>query len=128
MRTVSFVMVCLAVWLAQGCQQSTVSGPAGQKMTVAVAHSVTLHRGQSSAVEVGIQRVGFTDPVTISVSQLPAGVTVEDATRSVGTDKTAFIFRASPDADLVGNQQVRITAQGPAGVESTQYMSLTIVK
>jgi hypothetical protein len=64
--------------------------------------------------------------VTVSLSQLPRGVSVDAMTQTVQTDKAVFVLSASPKADLVGNQRVKIVAKGPNGVEETQYMSVNV--
>ena len=122
------VVACVAVMTVCGCEQSTVKGPEGERMTVSVPSALTLHRGQYQTLEVAVDRGNFSGPVTLSIAQLPNGVTVKSATQTIETDKAVFVLTASDSAEIVGNQQVKIIARSPSGAESTQYVSVSVAK
>jgi hypothetical protein len=128
MRNFAVIASCLLIFAALGCQESTVRGPEGQAMTISLPSPITLQRGQNYPLTVGIERKGFSGPVTVSVSQLPNGVVVQEQTQTVETDMAVFVLMASNTAEIVGNQQVKVSASGAHGITTTQYLSLTVVK
>ena len=109
-----------------GCQTATVRGPEGKMMTVEVPMAVTVQRGPTQPLTIEIERGDFTDPVTVSVSQLPAGVTVDKASKTVETDAATFMLKADKDAAMVVNQAVRVNVTGPGGMAATKYVKLTV--
>ncbi len=109
-----------------GCQQSTVRGPEGKALTLTVPAAVTLHRGETQTVQVGLARTEFTQGVTVSLANLPAGVTARESSKTVETTAATFVLTASQDAALVTNQAVNVTAKGPNGMATTEQMRLTV--
>ena len=108
------------------CQSATVRGTEGRSLTATAPVWMTVQRGTSSPLEIGIDRQKFTGPVTVSVFQLPRGVTTDKSTiRSESTTAT-FIVTASATADLVSNQAVGIIVEDPSGRQVTQFVNLSI--
>ena len=105
---------------------NTAHGQAGQALTLSAPRSETISRGQTKTIEVGLARSGFTGPVRLTIAQLPAGVSAADAAMEVQTDAATFVLTASKDAALVENQSVRVAAEGPGGMEATEYFKLTV--
>jgi ABC-type glycerol-3-phosphate transport system substrate-binding protein len=118
-------MGCLLLGIA-ACQSSTVRGPQGQSLTVTTVTSMTMHRGHSAPLEVGIDREKFTGPVTVSIFQLPNGVGSDKASIQAETTSATFILTASKLADLVSNQAVGVSVEGPDGRKATQFVNLTV--
>ena len=127
-KTAIGVMVVVMIMLVVGCEQQTVRGPEGRRMTVSVPAGVSMQRGQTAQVDVSITRVGFSGSVMVSIENLPRGVAAAQTVRNVETDRTVFILNADPQADLVENQRVRIIAEGPDGMQITQYFPLSVVR
>jgi hypothetical protein len=129
MRTSTCAAALLAVlFAAAACQQTKVRGPHGEELTATAPRWVTIHRGESVPLTVGIDRDRFSGPVTVSISQLPTGVAVDRRSQRVDTDAATFALRANRDADLVAKQAVRVTVRGPDGRETTQYVDLTVAE
>ena len=128
MRNFAVIASCLVMFTMLGCEQSTVRGPEGEQLTITSPPALTLHRGMDQPLEVSIDRKNTTGPVTVSISQLPNGVTTRNTTQSVETDKAVFILMASDNANLVNNQQVKIVSKGANGVQTTQYLSVNVEK
>ncbi len=124
----------LCVWAglvllsAVGCQQETVQGPSGKALTLTTPSSVTIRRGGQRTVEMGIARKNTRADVTVSLSQLPSGVTVGESSRRVATDSVSFILKADPTAALVGGQAVTVTIEGPDGMRGTEHFRLSVVE
>ncbi|MCE9638120.1 MAG: hypothetical protein K8T90_20655 [Planctomycetes bacterium] len=116
--------VCL--FTAVACQSATVRGPQGQSVTANAPVWMTIHRGESSPLEIGIDRTKFTGPVTVSIFQLPKGVESDKASIKAETTSVTFILKASKTADLVSNQAVGITVEDPSGRQATQFVNLTV--
>ena len=123
-RTFAVLAACLLATAA--CQSTTVRGPEDKAITATTPTSLTLRRGESTALEVGIDRQNFTGPVTVSVSQLPRGVEVDRATQKVETDSATFALKAAKDADLVDEQKLGVMVQGMDGRRAMQYVALTV--
>lgn len=122
--TLLAVAVCLLATAA--CQTVTVRGTEDKKLAATTPIALTLHRGESTALEVGIDRDNFTGPVTVSVSQLPRGVEVDRVVQKVETQSATFALTASTTADLVAEQPVGVTVEGMDGRRATQYVALTV--
>ncbi len=125
-RTTALVAACLLASAA--CQTVTVRGPDDKKLAATTPVALTVHRGQSAALEVGIDRDNFTGPVTVSVSRLPVGVEVDRAVQKVETSSATFALTASPTADLVAGEPVGVTVEGMDGRRATQFVALTVTK
>lgn len=123
----SLALVCLAA--AVGCKDvTTVRGPGGEKLTATTPRAVNIRRGESIPLEVGIDRVNFTGPVTVSISQLPRGIEVDKSSQNVETTSATFVLKASKTADLVANQAVLVTVESPDGRKASQYIDLTVAE
>ena len=109
-----------------GCQTGTVRGPGGQVLTVETPRMVTIQRGQTETLKIGIERKHFTGAVTVSIAQLPAGVTVDEPSKKVETDAATFVFKAANDAALVRNHAMQVSAGGPEGMAVTKHVKLTV--
>jgi hypothetical protein len=118
------VVACLLAIAA--CHSATVRGTQGQSLTATTPTSMTIHRGDSASLEVGIDRERFTGPVTVSIFQLPKGVESDKSSVSAETTSATFILKAAMAADLVSNQAVGVTVEDPNGRKATQFVSLTV--
>jgi len=105
---------------------TTVRGPQGQALTATTPTAMTIHRGDSATLEVGIDREKFIGPVTVSIFQLPKGVESDRSSIKAETTSATFILKAGPTADLVGNQAVGVTVEDPNGRKATQFVNLTV--
>lgn len=110
----------------EGKSEATVAGPQGQEMTVVIPRSVTLRRGESQAIEVGIQRKGFVGGVSVTISMLPRGVQADVPPRPVEADIVGCVLKADADADMVSGQPVTIMVAGPNGMQTTRTFKLTV--
>ncbi len=77
---------------------------------------ITIPKGGSAAVGVTVIRKDFNGPITLSVANPPAGVTVRPGTIADGQLVGAFTVSAAPDA-AVGPVSLNVVgqAQGPSG-------------
>ena len=115
-----------STWHDLSTDTATVSGTKDRQMTVSVPRSVIIQRGQTQVFEVGIERQNFTEGVRVKVSELPKGVTVDDSSKNVETDRAIFILEAENSAYLVSDQAVKVTVDGPGDMQSIQVFRLTI--
>ena len=140
MKRASLLMTA-AVLAAAGCQESTSTGPApstppsatspsaGQKkLTVMALESHTVKQGDTDNVLVTINRDNFTDPVSLNVEGLPAGVAVSGAAPTIasGDSSATIVLKAEPTA-AVGEHQVTLVAQAPGIDKNTQLFTLKVV-
>jgi hypothetical protein len=122
--TRSLVAACLLATAA--CQTVTVRGPEDKKLAATTPLALTIHRGESAALEVGIDRENFAGPVTVSVTQLPHGVDVDRSSQKTETSSATFALTASKSADLVAAQPVGVIVEGMDGRRATQFVALTV--
>lgn len=118
------LVACLLAVAA--CQSATVRGTQGRSLTATTPTSMTLHRGDTAPLEVGIDREKFTGPVTVSIFQLPKGVESDKSSIKAETTSATFILKCGNAADLVTNQAVGVTVEDPNGRQATQYVNLTV--
>lgn len=107
-------------------RETTVRGERGEKLTLVKPSAQSVRRGNAETLTIRVKRNGFSDPVSISLSQLPAGVEAVDTPKSVNGDSVEVVLRASPSADLVTNQLVMVTASGPNGMGAQESFKLTV--
>lgn len=111
---------------ATACQSATVRGTGGRSLTATTPVSMTMRRGTSAPLEIGIDRAHFTGPVTVSIFALPKGVESDSASVRAETTSATFILKASAVADRVTNQAVGVTVEDPDGRRATQFVSLSV--
>ena len=109
-----------------GLDGTTVRGKNGEKLVLYKPSNMTLKRGDAESVTVRMHRENFNGDVRVSVSNLPSGVEAVDAPRSTSSDSIKIVFRARDRADLVQNQDVLVTAEGPEGIRATESIKLTV--
>lgn len=124
--TLTVALLAAGLATAGACQSATVRGTEGRSIKATTSRSMTIRRGDSAPLQVGIDRERFTGPVTVSIDQLPKGVDSDVASIHSETTSATFILRASRTADLVTNQAVSVTVADPAGRTATQFVSLDI--
>ncbi|MEX0775465.1 MAG: hypothetical protein WD042_07100 [Phycisphaeraceae bacterium] len=128
LMTASVAVSLMMMLLLVGCQRATVEGSEGRRLTLTVPRSVTIQRGQTQMVEVGIKRHGFTDGVRVSLAGLPSGVSARDSAKTVETDAATLVLEATRTADLVSNQAVTVTVAGPDGMKASEQIRLNVVQ
>ena len=126
MRLLTPIALSACLVALAACQSATVRGTEGRSLTATTQTSMTLRRGQSLPLEVAIDRQQFTGPVTVSIFQLPKGVSSDKSSIKAGTTIATFILKASASADLVTNQAVGVTVEDPNGRQATQFVTLTV--
>lgn len=114
------------VALAAGCQETTVRTSGGKQLTMTVPAGAAIRRGQTMPVEIGIRREGVEGGVTVSISQLPAGVSARESSKTVETDAATFVLTAEESAALVTNHAVQVTVRAPDGATARDHMRLTV--
>lgn len=106
-------------------KEASASGPAGTKLDLSKPFDQTITQGGSNKVAISIDRTGFADPVQVSFSNLPVGVTVDGTSIPSADEKKDFTLIAEPTAPVVSKQIVTVTAKG-AGLSTTQTFELTV--
>lgn len=125
-RLLAPAALALCLVTVAACHSNTVRGTEGRSTTVTTPRSMTIHRGDSIPLEVGIDRERFTGPVTVSIFQLPRGVEADKSSIKAETTSATFILTAARSADLVSNQAVGVTVEGPNGRQATQFVTLSV--
>jgi len=126
MRAAILAVFAVGVLAVAACQQTSVRGPEGEKLTSTAPLSMTLRRGESAPLKVGIDRENFKGPVTVAIAQLPKGVDADKSTMTVDAASATFSLTASKTADIVAKQAVIVTVAALDGRTTTQYVDLTV--
>jgi hypothetical protein len=128
MRLAIPAALAACLFAAAACtSNTTVRGTQGQSTTATTPSSMTLHRGDTAPLEVGIDRERFTGPVTVSIFQLPKGVESDKSSIKAEATSATFILKVAAAADLVTNQAVGVTVEDPNGRKATQFVNLNVI-
>jgi hypothetical protein len=122
-------MLAVALCGLIGCEKTTVKGEGDKKLTLTKPMDTSITQGGVDPVKVSISRDKFNDAVEVKITDLPAGVHVQDAsTKKIGQDEstTTFNLKADDDAKLVENQVVSVTATGPDKMAATEKFKITV--
>ena len=128
------VMVCLAGLL--GCEQKSGTAPstdpnkpdAVRKITVTVSGDHTITQGETDDVLVNVTRSNHKEPVTLEVSDLPTGVTLDSTDLTVPGDKNTITLRlkADPTAPAVKDHVFHIVGKAADIKSDTLNVKLTV--
>lgn len=111
-----------------GTKVSTRTGEVvTKKLSVTAAKDQTIARGATDKVSISISRTNMDEPVTISLTGLPAGVEVTDKEMTIpsGSNSITLTLKAGADAAL-GEHNVTIAAQAAGMDKNTQAFKLTV--
>ncbi len=102
--------------LAAGCtrETKTTEGEGGRKLTLRGPSDTSLKPDGTAAITVDITREKFNDPVALTFSGLPDGVTVMESDRTISKDATTakLTLKAAAGAAAVSDHKVTVTAAG----------------
>ena len=115
-----------ACLLAAGCEKTTVEGPNSTKLTLVKPADSTVQRGSTDKVAIVVKRTNFSEPITVSFSDLPDGVSVTDDGGKIEGNERTFVLRADENADLVSDHAAKVSATGPAGITATEVFHITV--
>lgn len=115
------------VMFALGCEETSVEGPTGKKLTLSQPSSQTMKRGETNQITISISRSNFADSVGVKFSDLPKGTTVVES-KKIDADKNSgtYTLHSAPDADLVANHVAKVTVEGPGGMTATETFKITV--
>jgi len=141
MKKIYAVMAISGLAAFAGCSQGTSGGPGAtpeskERMSIGQPEdtfrlsvpSTALNQGQSKTLIVGINRgTNFSEEVTLKLSQLPKGVTLNPASPviKVGEMETKLAITATADAAL-GDFTYTVTGHPANGVNAVAEAKLTV--
>lgn len=113
--------------VALGCEQTTVEGTGGRKLTLLQPFQQTMRRGETNEITITVGRTNFVAPIEVKFSDLPRGVeVVENEKIPADQDVGIYTLHAEPDADLVTHHVVKVTVEGPEGMTATETFEITV--
>lgn len=124
-RPLVVVASVLSLLIASCRHQDAAIKRDGSKLTLNEPANQTMRQGESNRVAVTVHRSGFSDPVRVTFSNLPHGVSVRDDTILPGDSSKAFVLVATNDAAVVEKQIVTVHALAN-GMETMQTFALTV--
>lgn len=126
MRALLVLVAAASIVLAAGCRkESTVTGKEGQKLTLKQPSEVKITRGETADVKISITRKDLADPVKVDFRNLPEGVSVTDADKTITGDGATYTLKASDSAALVENHQAVVEASA-GGISVSQPFKVTV--
>jgi len=132
MKWLSLVVMCGLVVGLVGCGQSstTVQGSGDKKLTLSAPKSVTVETGGKAELKLTVKREKFDDPVTIEITDLPKGVTVQetDLKFDKGTTEKTFTLKAADDAAGEEGHKARVSASGGGMKAGPEEVTVNVKK
>jgi hypothetical protein len=126
------LVVCLGLVVGLvGCgEKGTVTGSGGKKLTLTAPAATTVKQGDSKDVTVTIKRTKFDEPVTVTLSDLPKGVTADESKKTIekGQDSVKFTLTAADNANPEKGHKVKVTAKASDMTEGPLEFTLNVVK
>jgi hypothetical protein len=129
MRSLATIVALTSVFcLGYGCRQTTAHGAEGRTLTVTKPADQTVRQGEAEQISVSVTRTKFTEPVTVKITNLPAGVRVVENDRKLSGDQmtATFTLQADPTAGLVSNHAAKVTAEGPDGLAASETFLVSV--
>jgi hypothetical protein len=120
------LIAALALTAALGCQKEKIEGANSSSVTMFMPRTMEIQRGQRAMLDVTLMRRDTRREVTLTVSNLPEGVTVEDASHTTAGDEVTFVLEAGDDAALVTDHDIAISLEGPDDMQGADYVALTV--
>ena len=136
MKWMSLIVAAGLVFGVAGCtgekdkNKGTVKGEGGAELTVeAPSGTTSVTVGKDKDITVSITRKKFDDPVSVTLSDLPEGVTADPKTQDIakGETKAKFTLKAAGDAKESKGQKVKVTAKG-GKMEKSEEFTVDVVK
>lgn len=120
-------LVAAAV-LTAACDVGQVADEQGRKLTLVGPAAQKLVRGETNRIVIAVARTGIDGPVTIRFADLPAGVSVVEATPQIAADASTatFTLHAANDAEIVPGRQATVTAVGPGGMSVSERFDIAV--
>jgi len=127
MKLISSLSLVCVLALA-GCESTNARAPGGKELTVTTAPSLILTRGGGpQEQQFAVNRIGFSNPVTLTITELPSGVTATPSKTTVEAGTTMVSFSAAPNAPLVANHKAKVVGSaGPGQVEVVHFFSISV--
>ena len=114
-------------WSAEAAHPGQINGSAGRRLSLYKPADQTILRGETSTMSIVIGKDNFEADVPLKIDQLPEGVSVVEKTVIPGgKDRLVVTLYAKPDAKLVENWAVRVTASGPDRLAASEVFLLTV--
>ena len=128
------IAVICGLLAAVGCgKTATSSAPSNdpakpntpRKLSVKGPASQTVTQDRADEMTVSVDRDGFSGPVTISLKNLPKGVTVETKDLTLPADKNSLkvTVKAAPDAPAVVDHVVQVVAKADGQADLPEVAS-----
>jgi hypothetical protein len=128
MKLVTSCAAAIALlFVAVGCEKTSVEGAGGKKLTLLQPTSQSMKRGETNTIDIAVTRSNFADSVGVKFSDLPKGTTVIE-NKKIDSDKNigTYTLHSAPDADLVANHVAKVTVEGPGGMTATETFKITV--
>jgi len=125
----ALVGLLVAMIGSTGCNNKGSTTDGDKKLTISVP-DVSLTRSGTKDIKVKITREKFNEDVKVDFSDLPPGVTVETADKTIKKDQTegTFTFKATGEAAEVSNHTAKATATGGTTTPASTTFKVSVSK
>lgn len=128
LRTTLLLSALVVLGTAAGCDKQTATGKTGTALTVYKPMNETIKPGDRGEVDVRVNRDDFDGPLTVLVTDLPAGVRVTNSTMTIPKDdsKLTLQLAADPTAAIVKDHVVNVRVTGADGLTAYESFKVSV--
>jgi hypothetical protein len=122
----SLSLLCLLPLTA--CESTNTRGPGATELTITTPPSLIVTRGGlPQQQQFAVNRIGFSNPVKLTISDLPPGVTANPMELTVEAGAGTVSFMAASDAPIVANHKAKVTGSAGKGeVETVHRFNISV--
>src|SRR3954454_13303065 len=97
-RISTLALAWAVVVMAVGCggtdptKKNTVKGEGGKKLTLSPPMGTSIHQGETKDINVKVTSEKVTDPIEVTISDLPEGVSAKDSSKKLEKGETQTTF------------------------------------
>lgn len=119
------LVLATAFW---GCASTKAVNEAGQRLIVYRPANESITQGDKDDVDIRVSREDFDGALTVSISDLPEGVSVlnENMTIERHEGKFTLSLMAAPDAPVVKDHIVHVRVAGDNGLGAQESFRLSV--
>ncbi|MGH7710680.1 MAG: hypothetical protein ACREOG_05320 [Gemmatimonadaceae bacterium] len=125
-RAFAVLVAASAVFLGSCGDDDETTDPLGSFELAVAPTSLSVQVGASATLNVSITRSGFDDAVTVTVENVPIGVTAASATIAAGATSTSVTVNAAATA-TIGVSTFTVRATGAGVGQRSASVQLTVV-
>ncbi len=127
-RTFALSLLLAAAAGLGACEKQTAVGLSGEKLTIYKPSDEHIQQGETGEVDVRVNRSKFDGPLTVAISDLPAGIHVTNTSMTIPSDDSKLTLNLSADATatVVKDQVVNVRVTSANGITASESFKITV--